>query len=124
MSGIHGAAGSGHCGDELPEPLGLRLQAPLPSRCSAPLLGLGTMKEHLPKEVFKSLKKTVESGAVLDIKVADVVAAAMKDWAIRRGAPRTTPTSSIPSPATAEKHDSFLSPDGDGGAIAEFSGKD
>jgi len=81
------------------------------------------MKDCLPKSIYKTVMQTIESGAKLDPTVADVVASAMKDWAIEKGA---THYSHVFYPLTgfsAEKHDSFLSPDGLGGALAEFSGK-
>jgi glutamine synthetase len=87
------------------------------------VFGLTAMKAHLPKDVFKSLKRTIESGQPLDPKTADVVAAAMKDWALSRGATHYAHVFYPLTGLTAEKHDSFLSPDGDGGAIMEFSGK-
>jgi glutamine synthetase len=80
------------------------------------------MKARLPKPIFKSLKKTIETGAALDPKVADVVAAAMKSWAMAKGATHYAHIFYPLTGATAEKHDSFLSPDGEGGAISEFSG--
>ncbi len=81
------------------------------------------MKKHLPKEVFRSVKRTIDKGEPLNPMVADTVAAAMKDWATVLGA---THFAHIFSPLTggmAEKHDAFLSPDGEGGALGEFSGK-
>jgi glutamine synthetase len=81
------------------------------------------MKNRLPKPVFKALCKTIESGAKLDPAIADVVAAAMKDWAIEKGATHYAHVFYPLTGLTAEKHDSFLSPDGDGGAMAEFTGK-
>jgi glutamine synthetase len=81
------------------------------------------MQERLPKPVFKSLQKTIESGAKLDPAVADIVASAMKDWAIEKGATHYAHVFFPLTGLTAEKHDSFLSPDGEGGAILEFSGK-
>lgn len=81
------------------------------------------MKEVLPKPVFKSVVKTIESGQKLDPSVADVVANAMKDWAIKQGATHYTHVFYPLTGQTAEKHDSFLTPDGEGGAITEFSGK-
>ena len=81
------------------------------------------MKNCLPKSIYKTVMQTIESGAKLDGTVADVVASAMKDWAIAKGA---THYSHVFYPLTgisAEKHDSFLSPDGSGGALAEFAGK-
>jgi glutamine synthetase len=80
------------------------------------------MKERLPKAIFKSVIKTVEAGAQLNADVADVVAAAMKDWAIEKGATHYAHVFYPLTGATAEKHDSFLVPDGQGSAVAEFSG--
>jgi glutamine synthetase len=84
---------------------------------------LEKMKEHLPKEVFKSLKKTIETGAPLDIKVADVVAAAMKEWAVSKGALFYAHVFYPLTNATAEKHDGFITVQGDGTVITEFAGK-
>ena len=81
------------------------------------------MQATLPKAVYKSLKKTIESGKPLDASVADVVAAAMKDWAIEKGATHYAHIFHPLTGLTAEKHDSFLEPDSQGGAVAEFSGK-
>jgi glutamine synthetase len=81
------------------------------------------MQERLPKDVYKSLKKTIAFGEKLDASVADVVANAMKDWAIAKGATHFTHVFYPLTGLTAEKHDSFLVPDGKGGALAEFSGK-
>src|SRR5271167_3043865 len=81
------------------------------------------MKARLPKPVFKSLQKTIETGSTLDPSIADAVAAAMKDWAISKGATHYSHVFYPLTGFTAEKHDSFLSPDGEGGALAEFSGK-
>jgi glutamine synthetase len=80
------------------------------------------MKERLPKAVFKSLQRTIRNGEQLDATVADAVATAMKDWAIEKGATHYSHVFYPLTGATAQKHDSFLSPDGEGGAIAEFSG--
>jgi len=81
------------------------------------------MRERLPKHVYKSLKKTIELGEKLDATIADTVANTMKDWAIERGATHFTHVFYPLTGLTAEKHDSFLVPDGKGGAVAEFSGK-
>lgn len=86
------------------------------------VFGKKVMKERLPKPIFKSVLKTIESGEKLDPSVADMVASAMKDWAIEKGATHYAHVFFPLTGATAEKHDSFLSPSGDGGAIAEFSG--
>ncbi|MEM6751361.1 MAG: glutamine synthetase III, partial [Planctomycetota bacterium] len=84
----------------------------------------GEMKKRLPKPIFKSLMKTVEAGEKLDPSVADVVASAMKDWAVEKGATHYTHVFYPLTGGTAEKHDSFMSPTGDGGTIAAFSGKE
>jgi glutamine synthetase len=89
----------------------------------ANVFGLATMKAALPKEVFKSVKSTIESGAPLDPRVADTVAAAMKAWALSKGATHYAHVFFPLTGLSAEKHDSFLSPDGEGGAITEFAGK-
>src|SRR2546430_8394183 len=81
-------------------------------------------RQRLPKPVFKALQKTIRQGAPLDPNIADNVAAAMKDWAIEKGATHYTHIFQPMTGITAEKHDSFLTPDGVGGAIAEFSGKE
>ncbi len=86
------------------------------------VFSLAVMKDRLPKDVYKSLLKTIERGERLDTSVADIVASAMKDWAISKGATHYAHVFYPLTGLTAEKHDSFLSPDGKGGAIAEFSG--
>lgn len=80
------------------------------------------MRERLPRGVFKSLHKTITFGERLDPAIADTVASAMKDWAIEKGATHFTHIFYPLTGQTAEKHDSFLMPDGNGGVIAEFSG--
>ena len=80
------------------------------------------MRERLPKAVYKSLHKTIAFGERMDPSIADTVAAVMKDWAIERGATHFTHIFYPLTGQTAEKHDSFLSPDASGGVIAEFSG--
>ncbi|QDU48466.1 Glutamine synthetase [Gimesia panareensis] len=89
---------------------------------NANVFSKSTMKKRLPKEVYKKLVKTIEAGEKLDCSTADVVASAIKDWAIEKGATHYAHVFYPLTGSTAEKHDSFLSPDGDGGAIAEFSG--
>ncbi len=81
-------------------------------------------KARLPKPVFKALQKTIKIGVPLDPTVADAVASVMKDWAMEHGATHYTHLFQPMTGLTAEKHDSFLSPTGTGGAIAEFSGKE
>ncbi|RMG89567.1 MAG: glutamine synthetase type III [Chloroflexi bacterium] len=80
------------------------------------------MKKRLPKPVYKSLMETIRQGKPLDTSTADIVAAAMKDWAIEKGATHYAHVFYPLTGLTAEKHDSFLTPNGDGSAIAEFSG--
>ena len=82
------------------------------------------MSARLPREIYKSLHKTIEEGRALDITVANAVAAAMKDWALEQGATHYTHWFQPLTGITAEKHDSFLSPQGDGKVIMEFSGKE
>ena len=83
------------------------------------------MRERLPKSVYKKLKKTIEDGTELDPSIADVVAHAMKDWAIERGATHFSHWFQPLTGITAEKHDSFISvPGSDGRVIMEFSGKE
>ena len=82
------------------------------------------MRECLPKEVYKSLLNTIANGKEIDAGIADVVAGAMKDWAIEHGATHFTHWFQPLTGVTAEKHDAFLSPVGGGKAIMEFSGKE
>ncbi len=81
-------------------------------------------RQRLPKDVYKALKKTLERGEALDTSLADAVAQAMKEWALERGATHYTHWFQPLTGSTAEKHDSFYGPVGDGTAIAEFSGKE
>ncbi|MEE3439541.1 MULTISPECIES: glutamine synthetase III family protein [Ruminococcus] len=83
-----------------------------------------TMKERLPKATYKALKKTIDLGEPLDISVANVVANAMKDWAVEKGCTHYTHWFQPMTGVTAEKHDSFIDPAGDGTAIMEFGGKE
>ncbi|MDK2823569.1 MAG: glutamine synthetase [Clostridia bacterium] len=82
------------------------------------------MKARLPKNVYKKLKKTIDEGVVLDPSIADVVANAMKDWAVEKGATHYTHWFQPMTGSTAEKHDAFISPTDDGKVILEFSGKE
>ena len=82
------------------------------------------MREKLPKDVYKSLRKTIDRGTDLDINVANVVANAMKDWAVEHGATHYTHWFQPMTGITAEKHDSFISPTSNGKVIMEFSGKE
>ncbi len=81
------------------------------------------MKERLPKEIYKALRQTIEKDLPLQPHVADIVANAMKDWAIEKGATHYTHWFHPLTGITAEKHDSFISPTADGGIVMEFSGK-
>lgn len=82
------------------------------------------MQERLPKSTYKALKKTIQNGEPLDLSVANVVAAAMKDWAVEMGCTHYTHWFQPMTGVTAEKHDSFIAPNGDGQVIMEFSGKE
>ncbi|MDR1117372.1 MAG: glutamine synthetase III [Oscillospiraceae bacterium] len=82
------------------------------------------MREKLPNQTYKALKRTIEQGAGLTVDIANIVASAMKDWAIEKGATHFTHWFQPMTGITAEKHDSFISPVGDGEIIMEFSGKE
>ena len=82
------------------------------------------MREKLPKDMYKALKKTIENGTHLELDVANSVAVAMKEWALEHGATHYTHWFQPMTNFTAEKHDSFISPTGDGQVIMEFSGKE
>jgi len=82
------------------------------------------LRERLPKATYKALNKTIEEGRSLDPLVADIVANAMKDWAIEKGATHFTHWFQPMTGITAEKHDAFISPTADGKALMEFSGKE
>src|SRR3954451_21554559 len=90
----------------------------------ANVFSTAVQRQRLPKTVFKSLQETLDRGEPLDPSLADAVAAAMKDWAMEKGATHFTHWFQPLTGVTAEKHDSFYSPTGDGTAIAEFSGKE
>lgn len=83
-----------------------------------------TMKANLSSDTYIKLKKTIDEGAPLDLSVANVVAEAMKDWAIEKGATHFTHWFQPLTGVTAEKHDSFISPSNDGRVVMEFSGKE
>lgn len=82
------------------------------------------MKDRLPKATYKALKKTIKDGKPLDPEIADIVASAMKDWAVEKGATHFTHWFQPMTGITAEKHDSFISPAVDGKVLLEFSGKE
>jgi glutamine synthetase len=86
--------------------------------------GLAEMKTRLPKDTYRALEQTIAQGAELDPAIADAVALAMKEWAIERGATHYSHWFHPLTGQTAEKHDSFITPNVGGGAVAEFSGKD
>jgi len=86
--------------------------------------GLDEMKIRLPKTAFRSILATIEKGEPLDMNIADTVALAMKEWAVERGATHFTHWFQPLTGNTAEKHDSFITPNKGGGAIAQFSGND
>ncbi len=81
------------------------------------------MKARLPEDVYRALKSTIAEGRPLDIEIANAVAAAMRDWAIEKGATHYTHWFQPLNGITAEKHDSFIVPDGTDGVVMEFSGK-
>jgi glutamine synthetase len=87
------------------------------------VFGDSIMKERLPKAVYKAIRRTIDHGEKLDISVADAVAVAMRDWAIEKGATHYAHVFYPLTGLTAEKHDSFLEPSGNGGVLAEFSAK-
>ena len=82
------------------------------------------MRSKLPKDMYKALKKTIENGTHLELDVANSVAVAMKEWATENGATHYTHWFQPMTNVTAEKHDSFISPTGDGQVIMDFSGKE
>jgi glutamine synthetase len=82
------------------------------------------MQERLPKDIYKALKKTISQGTPLELNVANAVANAMKEWAVEKGVTHYTHWFQPMTGTTAEKHDSFISPTGDGKVIIEFSGKE
>ena len=82
------------------------------------------MKERLPEDTYKAMKKTIRDGKSLDLTIANVVANAMKDWAVEHGATHYTHWFQPMTGITAEKHDSFISPSDEGGVVMEFSGKE
>ncbi len=88
------------------------------------VFGLDAMRQRLSKPVWKSLLATIEKGQKLDSAIADIVALAMKEWATEKGATHYTHWFQPLTGSTAEKHDSFVTPNSGGGAVAEFSGKD
>ena len=96
----------------------------VPETFGSLVFGDEVMRQRLPKDTYKALQKTIQKGLELDRSVADVVANAMKDWAIEHGATHYTHWFQPMTGVTAEKHDSFISPTKTGGVIMEFSGKE
>ena len=88
------------------------------------VFGDSEMKKRLPEEVYVSIKKTIKDGRSLKLETANVIAAAMKDWAVEKGATHFTHWFQPMTGITAEKHDSFISPEGDGKVIMDFGGKE
>jgi len=88
------------------------------------VFGIKAMRDHLSGETYKSLVNTIRSGAGLQEEIADEVAEAMKTWAIEKGATHFTHWFQPLTGTTAEKHDSFVAPDGEGGILMQFSGKE
>jgi glutamine synthetase len=102
----------------------LVLQETLENTFGSNVFGDSVMRTRLPKNIYKMLRKTIDEGLPLDPAVADIVANAMKDWAIEKGATHFTHWFQPMTGVTAEKHDSFISPTADGRIIMEFSGKE
>ena len=96
----------------------------IPEMFGSLVFGDAVMQQRLPKETYKALNRTIAQGRSLDPSVANVVANAMKDWAIEKGATHYTHWFQPMTGITAEKHDSFISPTADGRIIMEFSGKE
>ena len=105
------------------EPMPKKAPKRLEEMWATDVFTLSKMQECLPKTVFKSIKKTIQTGEPLDITVADAIALAMKDWAISKGALYYAHVFYPLTNATAEKHDGFISVQSDGSAISEFAGK-
>ncbi|HOP10146.1 MAG TPA: glutamine synthetase III [Oscillospiraceae bacterium] len=96
----------------------------VPELFGSMVFGEDVMRERLPKDIYDSLQRTIQDGRELDITVANAVAAAMKDWALEKGATHFTHWFQPMTGITAEKHDSFISPRKDGKVLMEFSGKE
>ena len=96
----------------------------VPEYFGCDVFSASVMKERLPEETYKELQRTLETGHRLDLPVANVIANAMKDWAMEKGATHFTHWFQPLTGITAEKHDSFITPKKDGSIIMEFSGKE
>ncbi len=88
------------------------------------VFNLRTMRKYLSAKTCASLRATISEGRPLDPKIADEAAGAMKEWAVSKGATHFTHWFQPLTGGTAEKHDSFIAPDGDGGVLMNFSGKE
>jgi glutamine synthetase len=104
-------------------PLPPKVPQRLEALWAADVFTLSKMQASLPKDVYKSVKNTIQTGGKLDVSVAGVVAAAMKDWAISKGALYYAHVFYPMTNATAEKHDGFISVQSDGSVVTEFTGK-
>ena len=94
------------------------------NRFASRVFNLATMRQRLPKDTYREMLHCISEGKRMDLGIANIVANAMKDWAIEQGATHFTHWFQPMTGITAEKHDSFISPNGDGGVIMEFSGKE
>src|SRR5512137_1784531 len=95
----------------------------LPTMFGSNVFNDTAMRARLPKDVYRKLKETIDGGKELDPSIADVVANAMKDWAIEKGATHFCHWFQPMTGITAEKHDAFISPSTEGAIMMEFSGK-
>jgi glutamine synthetase len=105
------------------KPLPPKIPQRLEALWAVDVFTLSKMQASLPKDVFKSIKQTIQVGGKLDVSIAGVVASAMKDWAMSKGALYYAHVFYPMTNATAEKHDGFISVQGDGSVLTEFSGK-
>ena len=111
--------------DYLPEESSYNpLETPVHELFGSKVFNERVMQDRLPKSVYKSLKKTINEGNPLDPEIADIVANAMKDWAIENGVTHYTHWFHPLTGLTAEKHDSFINPTGTGSVVLEFNGKE
>ncbi|MBY0113985.1 MAG: glutamine synthetase III [Phycisphaerales bacterium] len=115
---LHLANGTAH----RPETLRMNTGDSVTQTFGADVFNERVMRQRLPKDVYKRIQRTIKHAEPLDPEIADVVAAAMKDWAIEHGATHYTHWFQPLTGTTAEKHDAFLVPDGAGGALSEFTG--
>ena len=97
---------------------------PIPEIYGSLVFNDKVMKDRLPKDIYRAVRKTIQNGTHLELDVANAVAAAMKEWAVENGATHFTHWFQPMTGLTAEKHDSFISPEENGGILMEFSGKE